>query len=167
MKLLASMAKVVLQRPIDFFSTLILAIKMGMQAVRPLPYHLIYLAEACKILHWVEKADIEHIHGHFGTNTAEILMFVNALGGPSYSFTVHGPEEFDKPQFFGIADKIKSAKFVIAISSYGRSQLFRWVEHEQWKKVKVVHCGLEKAFINVEIPQQSANHRFVCVGEIM
>ncbi|MEJ1355183.1 MAG: glycosyltransferase [Candidatus Sedimenticola sp. (ex Thyasira tokunagai)] len=164
--LLIALIRIMAQRPKRFLSAVMLAIKMGVEAVRPLPYHLIYLAEACKILHWVEKAGIKHIHGHFGTNTAEILMLANALGGPTYSFTVHGPEEFDKPQFFGIAEKIRRAAFVIAISSYGRSQLYRWVEHEHWNKVRVVHCGLEEAFINVEIPQQPDNHRFVCVGRL-
>ena len=32
-------------------------------------------------------------------------MFVHLLGGPDWSFTVHGPEEFDKPQFIGLGEK--------------------------------------------------------------
>ena len=34
-------------------------------------------------------------------------MLVHALGGPTYSFTVHGPEEFDKPESLHLAEKIR------------------------------------------------------------
>ena len=41
----------------------------------------------------------EHLHAHFGTNPAEVAMLVHELGGPRWSFTAHGPEEFDKAEF--------------------------------------------------------------------
>lgn len=93
-------------------------------------------------------------------------MLANALGGPTYSFTVHGPEEFDKPQFIHLGEKVRRATFVAAISSYGRSQLFRWVEHAHWTKVKVVHCGLERAFHNVPAVAVPSVPRLVCVGRL-
>ena len=100
---------------------------MGRRAERPFPIHLVYLAEACRVVRWLRSADVQHLHAHFGTNSAEVAMLVNVLGGPPWSFTAHGPEEFDKAQFIGLAEKIRRAAFVIAVSSFGRSQLFRWV----------------------------------------
>jgi colanic acid/amylovoran biosynthesis glycosyltransferase len=152
--------------PVHFFSALRLALQMSRRADRPLPYHLIYLAEACQILPWLRAAGSTHLHAHFGTNPAEVAMLVNALGGPSYSFTVHGPEEFDKPQFIGLGEKIRRSAFVAAISSYGRSQLFRWVEHGHWHKVEVVHCGLERSFHNVASADPPNIPRLVCVGRL-
>ncbi|HNZ56749.1 MAG TPA: glycosyltransferase [Methylophilaceae bacterium] len=154
--------------PVRFFLALKLAIKMGWKSERPLPYHLIYLAEACRILPWLKAHRSRHIHAHFGTNSTEVVMLAHELGGPKYSFTVHGPEEFDKPEFLGLGEKIRRSAFVVAISSYGRSQLFRWVERSHWHKVNVVHCGLEQSFyqnssqpiVAREIPQ------FVCVGRL-
>jgi len=108
---------------------------------------------------------MEHLHAHFGTNPAEVAMLVQALGGPPWSFTVHGPEEFDKPQFIGLAEKIRASAFVVAISSFGRSQLYRCVEHQQWPKIHVVHCGLERAFMESASPPPSAR-RLVCVGRL-
>jgi len=64
---------------------------------RPLPFHLIYLAEACRMLGWIKEFGAMHLHAHFGTNSAEIAMLVRLLGGPAYSFTVHGPDEFCAP----------------------------------------------------------------------
>jgi glycosyltransferase involved in cell wall biosynthesis len=93
-------------------------------------------------------------------------MLAQALGGPSYSFTVHGPEEFDKPQFIHLGEKIRRSKFVVAISSYGRSQLYRWVDHAHWPKVQVVHCGLEAAFHDVPPTDPPDVARLVCVGRL-
>lgn len=93
-------------------------------------------------------------------------MLAHALGGPRYSFTVHGPEEFDKPRFIGLGEKIHRSAFAVAISSYGRSQLYRWVEHEHWPKVHVVHCGLERDFHEVPPVAIPDAPRLVCVGRL-
>jgi colanic acid/amylovoran biosynthesis glycosyltransferase len=87
------------------------------------------------------------------------------LGGPNWSFTVHGPEEFDKPQFIGLPEKLLRATFVVAVSSFGRSQLFRCVDHEHWKKIFVVHCGLEPQYY-VDASNYSSSRNFVCVGRL-
>lgn len=167
---LAALALAVLRqifyRPGRFLFALCLAWRMGRHADRPTIYHLVYLAEACRLLPWLSASGAQHLHAHFGTNSAEVAMLAHALGGPPFSFTVHGPEEFDKPQFIHLGEKIKRAAFVVAISSYGRSQLYRWVEHAHWPKVKVVHCGLEKAFHEVAAVPLPAAPRFVCVGRL-
>ncbi|MFK0310285.1 glycosyltransferase [Pseudomonas sp. NPDC090233] len=153
-------------QPRRFFAALSLALRMGMRADRAWPYHLVYLAEACRVVQWLEAFAAEHVHAHFGTNSTEVVMLANALGGPSYSFTVHGPEEFDKPQFLHMGEKVRRAAFVAAVSSYGRSQLFRWVAHEHWVKVKVVHCGLERGFHEGAAVAPPAAPRLVCVGRL-
>ena len=152
--------------PYRFFCALKLALKMSWHAERPLPYHLTYLAEACQTVIWMRWFGASHVHAHFGTNSAEVVMLSHVLGGPPYSFTVHGPEEFDKPQFLGLAEKIRQAAFVVAISSYGRSQIFRWIEYSQWSKIKVIHCGLEKSFYDTSSVPVTANARLVCVGRL-
>jgi len=164
--LLWALLRTFLVAPGRFFSALALAIRMGHRAERPLPYHLACLAEACRMLPWLKSFGATHVHAHFGTNSAEVVMLARALGGPSYSFTVHGPEEFDKPQFLGIGEKVRRATFVVAISSYGRSQLYRWIEHAHWPKVKVVHCGLDLAFHDVPPAQPPAALRLVSVGRL-
>src|SRR4051812_40672365 len=47
-------------RPLQFSRALALAIRMGWRADRPLPYHLIYLIEACLILQWLRKSEVQH-----------------------------------------------------------------------------------------------------------
>src|SRR5262249_42608811 len=86
-------------------------------------------------------------------------------GGPRWSFTVHGPEEFDKPTPIGLAEKLRQCAFVVAVSSYGRSQLYRFVEHAHWPKVHVVHCGLDPAYFT-EAAGTCVARRLVCVGRL-
>ena len=164
--LLLALMRMLLTKPLRLLRALMLAWRMGRRAERPLYVHLAYLTEACRIEPWLRAAGTQHLHAHFGTNSAEVAMLTHALGGPPWSFTAHGPEEFDKGLFIGLAQKIRSCSFVVAISSYGRSQLYRFVEHRHWPKVHVVHCGLEPEFYAGPISPISAVRRLVCVGRL-
>lgn len=164
--LIAPVIQTLIRSPVKFLSSLKLAVRMGIRADRAWPYHLVYLAEACRMLSWVQAKDIKHIHAHFGTNSAEVVMLLKLLGGPGYSFTVHGPEEFDKPEFIKLREKVSHAAFVVAISSFGRSQLFRWINYQDWNKVQVVHCGLEPSFHEDAVQPVTSAPRLVCVGRL-
>jgi colanic acid/amylovoran biosynthesis glycosyltransferase len=154
-----------LRSPLRFFATISLALRMARESrERSLIYHLVYIAEACLILSWLRQSAATHVHAHFGTNSAEVIMLVRALGGPPYSFTVHGPDEFQQPM--GLREKVERSAFVVAVSSYGRSQLYLRLPHQDWPKVQVVHCGLDKAFYEVSPVPVPAVPRLVCVGRL-
>jgi colanic acid/amylovoran biosynthesis glycosyltransferase len=155
-----------LTHPIRLIKTLGLVWKVSRQSERTLPVHLIYLFEACLVLCWLRAAKSEHLHAHFGTNSAEVAMLVHELGGPPWSFTAHGPEEFDKAKLIALPEKIRRADFVVAVSSFGRSQLFRNVPHEHWQKIQVVHCGIEPAFYASAPNRPGAERRLICVGRL-
>jgi glycosyltransferase involved in cell wall biosynthesis len=108
----------------------------------------------------------EHLHAHFGTNSVAVAMLVRELGGPPYSFTCHGPEEFDRPLTLKLAEKIARAQFVVAVSSFGRSQLLRWAAPNDWPKIHVVHCGVDARFLNADAPDLPDTPRLLCVGRL-
>lgn len=164
--LILAFLRILIIRPTRLLRAIGLVCKISRQADRPLPVHLIYLLEACRIMLWLRAGKTEHLHAHFGTNSAEVAMLVHELGGPRWSFTAHGPEEFDKAKFIGLPEKIRRADFVVAVSSFGRSQLFRNVSHEHWQKVRVVHCGIEPAFYDSSPNQPGAARRLICVGRL-
>jgi len=165
-RLPVAVLSMLLTRPARLISALALATRMGWRADRSLPYHWVYLAEACVIAGWVLRSRVDHLHAHFGTNPAEVAMLAGMLADRPYSFTVHGPEEFDGPRFIGLTEKVRRAAFVAAISSFGRSQIYRWIDHAQWGKVHVVHCGLDAEFREEGGLGPGGAMRLVCVGRL-
>jgi glycosyltransferase involved in cell wall biosynthesis len=153
-------------QPGRFAAALRLAWSMWRRSDRTLFHHVAYLIEASQLAEWLAGERITHLHAHFGTNPAEVAMLAHALGGPPFSFTVHGPEEFDHPVALGLGEKGRRAAFVVAISSFGRSQLYRWLPQTHWARVQVVHCGLEPAFHQGVTSETGAGPRLVCVGRL-
>ncbi len=164
--LAGAVAATIVRAPSRFARALVSALRMSRRSPRSWPYHLVYLAEAAWLRQELRVAGVAHLHAHFGTNGAEVALLVRELGGPPYSFTVHGPEEFDAPEALHLRAKIEKAAFVVAISSFGRSQLYRWIDADQWPKVRVVHCGLDAQFNSSPAGTSGAEARLVCVGRL-
>jgi glycosyltransferase involved in cell wall biosynthesis len=157
---------VALRTPIRFSAALWVALRFTHRSDRPAILHFAYLAEACRLLSWLISNRVHHIHAHFGTNSAEVALFAHLLSGLPYSFTTHGPDEFDRPEFIRLPEKIRRAMFVVAISSFTRSQLFRWIDQSYWPNIKVVHCGLDKDFLSASQPVPFDCNRLVCVSRL-
>ncbi len=143
-----------------------LAVAAGWRSNRGLARHLVYLVEACHIARRCRALGIEHLHAHFGTNSAIVAMLAQTLGGPPYSFTVHGPEEFDAPVALGLGRKMHHAAFTVAISAFGRSQLCRWADYGDWGRIQVVHCGIEPGRFAEPAPLPPAGPRLVAIGRL-
>ncbi len=165
--LLHSLSATVLYDPKRFFSALRLAITCGRRSEVGVIKHLIYLVEAAHAVQVCAAAKVEHAHAHFGTNATTVAMLCHALGGPEYSFTVHGPEEYDSPRALSLGEKIARSKFTVAITSYGRSQLSRWAAPNHWDKIKVVHCGIEPAHFPAPLPLPAGTAKFVSIGRFV
>jgi len=164
--LLQGLLKVMVRHPSRFLQATGVTLKMGWRSEQGVLKHIAYLAEACVLLSWLAEAEVTHIHAHFGTNSATVAMLCRILGGPPFSFTVHGPEEFDKVEAIALPKKIEHAAFVVAISSFGRSQLYRWTRPDQWSKIRVVHCGVDANFLTIAPTPVPDQPRFVCVGRL-
>lgn len=133
--------------------------------------HLIYLAEAAYVADRVEGERIDHLHAHFGTNSTTVAllaaMLADVSGGLGYSFTTHGPEEFDAPQVLSLGAKVDTADFAVAISSFGRSQLSRWAAFGSWARLKVVHCGIEPSRFSEPQPLPEGPLRLAAIGRFV
>jgi len=165
-RILSCLLLLLLKSPCALSRTLFMAISMGRRSSVGTIKHLFYLIEACVLGEWASGLGVKHIHAHFGTNPAAVVLMVKLLYGISYSFTAHGPDEFDNPEALSLGDKIKHASFVIAISSFGRSQLFRWCDHSFWDKIHIVHCALAEDFLKAGATPVPNNHRIICVGRL-
>jgi colanic acid/amylovoran biosynthesis glycosyltransferase len=164
--LLLALLRSVFVRPGKLLQTIKLACKVGRRSERGILVHLVYVLEACVLIRWLRNGQVSHVHAHFGTNSTTVAMLCHALGGPAFSFTVHGPEEFDKPLFLGLPEKIARAKFVVAISQFGRSQLYRWCKPSEWSKIHIVRCGVDEVFLSIPPTPITSAPRLVCVGRL-
>ncbi len=129
-------------------------------------YWTAYVAEAARLRQLAEERSVDHIHAHFGTNSAAVAMLCHLLGGPTYSFTVHGPEEFDRQVGLSLGEKMQHAAFTCAISSYGRSQLLRLAPDDRRSDIHVIHCGLQNSFFDTDAPPIGETSNFVTVGRL-
>ncbi|MEQ9459388.1 MAG: glycosyltransferase [Phycisphaeraceae bacterium] len=164
--LLAAVTWCKLTRPARWVSASFAAWKLGRRSERGLLRHLVYLMEAARLMADLAQRPVDHVHAHFGTNSAAVAMLARRLGGPTWSFTVHGPEEFDKVPAIGLGMKMEEADAVVAISSFGRSQLMRWMPAGRWDRIAEVHCGLDAMFLETEPTPIPDTPRLVCVGRL-
>lgn len=153
-------------RPYRAAQAFVAACRMSGAQPKQLVRHVAYLLEAAWLLKRLNQLKVTHLHAHFGTNPAAVALLTRALGGPPYSFTVHGPDEFDAPVALALSQKIAAASFVVAISSFGRSQLMRWSAIEQWSKIKVVRCGVDSSFFDSAAEFTHASSEFCCVARL-
>lgn len=125
---------------------------------------VIYMAEGAHVAARAKALGLRHIHAHFGTNSARVAAYARIFGGPPFSFTVHGPEEFDNVLPLDLGGKLALADFCVTVSSYGRSQMYRWAAPGDWPKVQVVHCGLDLTRWSDPAPLPSGPLHMVAVG---
>lgn len=155
------------RRPGRFLDAAACAFGMARKAGGDFVKHGAYLLEACWLFRELRKKDVRHLHVHFGTNATAVARITHRLGGPAYSFTVHGPDEFDRPAQIDMRGKIAEAAFCVAISSYGRSQLMRWSRYVDWPKIQIVRCGVDETFTTpiANVPIPDAPH-LCCVARL-
>lgn len=164
--LLGAVAANAVRRPGAAFAALKAALAMSRRSVRPWPYHLVWFAHACRLRLWLEGSGVSHLHAHFGTNSADVAHLLRLLGGPSYSFTVHGADECDNARVLSFPRKTAGARFVVTVSGYIRAQMMRQLPPADWPKLKVVHCGLDEGFFAAAPPPPPPEPTLLCIGRL-
>jgi len=164
--LLMNMVSVFVRNPLKMILTGWLALRLGIRSEAGVFKHIAYLGEACVVLRYAHRKNFTHIHAHFGTNAAMVAMLVRRLGGPTFSFMIHGQGEWDCPEFLHLQQKVEDSEFVTVISDFARSQTYRWAKVEHWDKVHVVRCGVDRSFISHAISPVPDVSRLVMIGRL-
>jgi colanic acid/amylovoran biosynthesis glycosyltransferase len=140
-------ARWALTRPRRFLRCLRLAADLSNPGLKPRLLPFAYLLEGSLLARRLVDLRIDHLHDHFAEGSASAALFASVLSGVPFSFTVHGPDELDRAERNGLDLKAAEAKFVVAITEFARSQIYRWVPVQDWPKVHVVHCGVDARFL--------------------
>jgi len=90
----------------------------------------------------IEKAEIQHIHAHWGSTTATVAYFVSKFTNIPWSFTLH---RWDIKENNLLKEKVKSAQFIRCISEHGKRELLEIVGKDYEQKIKVLHMGVKIA----------------------
>src|SRR6185437_2465036 len=154
------------RRPIASISIVRQALAMGRHSDTGLLRHFIYVLEAGLLASCCRRDSVQHIHSNFGTNSAAIAMLANQLCDIPYSFTAHGPDEFERAPFLSLNEKLRHATFVACVSSFGRSQFMRWAPPSDWHKLEIIHCGLDHKFFDEPIRPPPETPRLICIGTL-
>ena len=106
-------------RPVHFAKALRAAV-----AIEPSVLHsLAYLGLACLLRERLETQRAAMLHVHFGLSSAAVAVLIRELGGPPWSVTIHGPEEFATANRKRLSKVLRSANRTIAISEWAAAAL--------------------------------------------
>jgi colanic acid/amylovoran biosynthesis glycosyltransferase len=156
----------VLRHPLRTLGALPLWCRVYGNARRKFVAHTAYFLEALAFRTRAARLGIEHVHSHFSTNGVTVAMIANALGGPRYSFTVHGPDDLfpGEPQALSLADKVARASFVIAITDYCRNRIVEEAP-DSAGKLSIIPCGIELDGFPFD-PTPPDSSRVICIGRL-
>lgn len=110
---------------------------------------LAHLVEAAPVAKSCVRRGVTHLHAHFGQAPATIAWFAAEMmnfgqpGRASWSFTIHGFQDFVDEAIARLDLKAASAAFVICISDFTKAQLCRITPPHLWDCFQVVRCGID------------------------
>ncbi len=124
----------------------------------------LYFSEAVQLAHWLVKERFEHLHCHLGNAGSSTALLAAALAGLPFSLTCHGAEMYER-QTLQLARKVEHAAFVVCVSELGKRHLMQLTTPNQWSKLQVVRCGLEKIDAS-PMPIHDGPGRLLCVARL-
>ncbi|MES2498864.1 MAG: glycosyltransferase family 4 protein [Pseudomonadota bacterium] len=164
--LLRGLAAYALRHPRSFREALEMTGGLRRAAGGGVVRHTAYLAQAIRLKARCDRLGITHVHAHFSTNAAAVAMLCRLLGGPRYSFTVHGPDELEQFAENSLTEKALHAEYVVAISDYCRDRLRAHLPDVLWDRIRVIPCGLDLRGYPATPPPPSMSGRLLSVGRL-
>lgn len=152
--------------PLAYLRTLAYALRTSAPGLRARLWRLFYFAEAMIAWGHCRTAGVRHLHAQFADTATDVALLVarfeNARRGArarppfGWSLAVHGPVEFYNVDQYALPAKLSAARFAVAISDFGRSQLMTLAPRDRWQDIHVVHCGVDPS---VYVPPPAREQR--------
>ncbi|MCE9621055.1 MAG: glycosyltransferase family 4 protein [Actinomycetia bacterium] len=145
-RVLATVAATLLRHP----SLLAIPLRTGARGVRATLWSYFQLAEAIMTYRVMRRSGSHHLHAHFGQAPATVAWLTTQVAHRhrtgrtnTWSMTIHGWHEFANEREARLREKVADASFVVAVSDFTRSQLFRIADTQHRDKIHVVRCGVD------------------------
>lgn len=145
LRLIAAHLRAIVSGPLRYVSGLWLSLRLTPGGVRGTLWRAFYFAEAVVVWDECRRRGVRRLHAHFANVGSDVAMLSAHVGGPawSWSFTMHGCTELFDGTAHQLPEKLRRAEVVICNSDFTRSQLMRLIGHDQWRKLRVVRCGVD------------------------
>jgi colanic acid/amylovoran biosynthesis glycosyltransferase len=170
-RLLQAHVRALRSHPVRYIATLLSALRLSPGGMRAALWHLFYFVEAIYLWDAFDAEDVRHVHAHFANVASAVAMLMAVYDeSMSWSFTMHGPTEFDDVTMYALAQKVRSAAFVACISDYCRAQLMKLVEPDHWSRLHVVRCGLDLEALGSPDTDRASSAgplQVLCVGRLV
>jgi colanic acid/amylovoran biosynthesis glycosyltransferase len=137
-------------RPRQYLRALRLTMALSRPGIKGHIWYLFYFSEAVLAWRFLRRRGVQHLHAHHLNQAGDVALLAATLGGWTWSFTMHGPSEFSDVRYWRVAEKSARANFVACISDFCRSQLMGLTGREHWRKLRVVHCGVDPQVFRAE-----------------
>lgn len=172
-QLASALLRTSVTHPVAMAQILFLAVKSARWDVNLIVRRLAHLCYACLTARHCRTDSIRHLHAHFGQTPATIAWLACEILNrtttckTSWSFTIHGFQDFVDDAVARLDLKAASAAFIICISDYTKSQLCRVTDPKYWDRFHVARCGIDlKAFPFRTSQPDRAVPRIIVVGRL-
>jgi glycosyltransferase involved in cell wall biosynthesis len=155
-----------LAHPARLAQTLALAWRTAPPGLRGGAKQLAYLTEAMILAQHLKAQNINHLHNHFASASANVAMLASQLSGVPFSYTLHGPSDLYEPDTWHLREKTARATFVACISHFARSQAMLFSDPAHWEKLRIVHCGVIPDLYDHAPPGTHSGTRLIFVGRL-
>jgi hypothetical protein len=142
-RLVAGFLREVLVNPLRTARALAATVHLTRRAKAERWKNIAYLLEAVALKRLTLAEGVGHIHTHFSSNSAAVAMLSRLLGGPSYSVTVHGPDELYVMEENALSLKLQHAAFFAVITEYCRGVVDGYSKGAFAEKLEILRCGLD------------------------
>lgn len=154
--------------PVGVVRGLVTVARLARFDLKRLVFHLFYFVEALLVGQWMHRHQLAHLHVHFATPASTVGFLTKRIFGVSFSFTVHGPDEFYDVTAYSLREKIEAADFVCCIGFFARSQLMKLSDPAQWNKFEVSPLGIDpELFRPVPFRVTPKPFEVICVGRLV
>lgn len=98
---------------------------------------------ATQVVQWSRRLGLDHVHVHFGTSEATVVLMAHLLGGVPYSLTLHAFDIFrDNVDLALLARKINHSRFTVTVTEFNRRYLIDQAPDLDPRRVRVNYNGI-------------------------
>jgi glycosyltransferase involved in cell wall biosynthesis len=151
--------------PLGILSSFFSAFAAGIRYPRTLPHQIAYWLEAIVVANMATLHNSTQLHAHFSTQGCTVAMLAAEMTGIDFSLTVHGPDEFYQVNEQHLEKKFAKANFIVCISDFAKSQVMKYTQFSDWKKLHVNNLGVDASLFH-PAEKNNACASLLCVGRL-